>query len=345
VIALSWVLIPVPFAQPGPQRAASVVSLAVLIGAVMLIPLRWFVRLGGREPAWELRLAKTEMALIANRTRRDRGSVPPSRIRDVIRRIELLRTPEKAELCGLMVAEMYDLLAGAESWNEAGRRSIRIDELCREMWPGEMPAPEYDHDEATFRWHLYRAFGMMMEIGALHRSQGSRRAFCGLMTSLEDFRRPDTAAFIDAVRQSGERWLAGPARGRPWIVSFDFEALGPHGLDEIKRVWPRDAAMWGAILDDGDRRAIKDDLARRSAAVAPNREPAPEPAAAPDAEQSTDPATPCGPEPSNETAAALDPETAAASDAESAVPVPETAAEPSTAPDQGPIPVPANEAG
>ena len=278
VIALSWVLIPVPLSQPGPQRAASVVGLAVLIGAVMLIPLRWFVRLGGRDPTWELRRAKVETAQIANRLRRDVGSIPPSRIRDVILRVELLRRPYRAELIDLMVAELRDLLAGAESWTEAGRRSIRIDELCRELWPGEMPDPEYDSDEATFRWHLYRAFGRMMEIGALDRSHGVRRDFCGLLDSLEEYCRPDTQAFIDAVRQSAQRWLAAPARGRPWIWSFDFEALGPQGLDQVKRIWPRDAVMWGATLDAGDRRAIKEDLARRSAATEPAAEPAAEPA-------------------------------------------------------------------
>ena len=268
VIALSWVLISVPFSQPSPQRGPLIVGLAVLIGAVMLIPLRWFVRLGGREPTWELRRAKIEMAQIANRLRRDRGSVPPGRIRAAIARVELLRTPAKSELCDLMVAELSDLLNGAESWNEAGRRSIRIDELCRGLWPGEMPDPQCDPAEATFRWHLYRAFGRMMEIGALDYSPRSDRDFYGLLGSLEVFRRPDTASFIDAVRQSAERWLAGPEYGRPWIASFDFEALGPQGLDEVKRIWPRDAVLWGAHLDYDDCRAIEEDLARRSATAA-----------------------------------------------------------------------------
>jgi hypothetical protein len=188
----------------------------------------------------------------------------------VILRVELLRTPDIAELSDLMIAELSDLLAGVESWNEAGRRSIRIDEICRELWPGEMPTPECDCDEATFRWHLYRAFGRMIDIGSLDRSRDLRRDFCGLLGSLEDYCRPDTQVFIDAVRQSAERWLAGPARGRPWIASFDFDALGPDGLDQVKRIWPRDAVMWGATLDAGDRTAIKEDLARRSAATEPH---------------------------------------------------------------------------
>jgi hypothetical protein len=301
VIALSWVLIPIPFSQPDSQRGASIVGLAVLIGAVMLIPLQWFVRLGGREPVWELRRAKVEMAQIANKIRRDRGSVPPGRIQDVISRVELLRTPAKSQLCNLMVAELTDLLNGAESWNEAGRRSIRIDELCREQWPGEMPDPECDPDEATFRWHLYRTFGHMMEIGAQDRTLGSRRDFCGLEGSLEKFRRPDTSAFIDAVRQSAQRWLDGPAHGWPWIASFDFEALGPQGLAEVKRIWPRDAVLWGAHLDAADSRALEEDLARRSSAAAPVPKHSPEPAVGLDDEV----LGPCDPEPSIEPKAEL----------------------------------------
>jgi hypothetical protein len=272
VIALSWVLIPVAFSQPGSDRAATIVGLAALIGAVMLIPVRWFVRLGGRIQAWELRRAKVEMAQLANRIRRDRGSVPATRIRDAIVRIETMRTSETSELCGLMAAELSDLLAGTESWNEAGRRSIRIDALARRLWPDDMPPPDFDLNEATFRWHLYRTFGQMMELGALDPSGGSKCAFRKLRDSIEEFRRPDTSRFIDAAQQSADRWLASPA-GRPWVASFDFEALGPDGLDEIRKIWGRDAAMWGADLDNDDRGAIKQDLARRAVSSAEASEP------------------------------------------------------------------------
>ena len=49
VIVLTWLLIPAAFSQPGPQRAATTLALTVLVGALILIPLRWFVRMGGRE--------------------------------------------------------------------------------------------------------------------------------------------------------------------------------------------------------------------------------------------------------------------------------------------------------
>lgn len=277
VIALSWVLIPAAFSQPGPQRGETILGLAGLIGAVILIPVRWFVRLGGLQPAWELRRAKVDVARLANRIRRDRGAVPPGRLKDLIDRIKVLRTPETAELCDLMVAELNDLIAGAESWNEAGRRAIRIDEIGRYLWPDEMPEPDYDTDEATFRWRLYRTFGRMMEVGGRDAAPSAREEFRRLAASLNEFRRPDTQAFIDAVRQSADRWLAEPSASAPWIASFDFDALGPDGLAEIRRIWKRDAVLWGAQLDEGDRRAIAQDLAGRTGSTAQAAESSPAP--------------------------------------------------------------------
>ena len=268
VIALSWVLIPATFSQPGEQRAATVLGMAGLIGAVMLIPVRWFVRLGGLEPAWEMRRAKIEVTQLASRVRRSPGSVTALRFQDAADRVTALRTPENSELCDLLLAELADLRAGAESWNEAGRRSIRIDELCRRFWPEDVPPPDFDPDEATFRWHLYRTFGRMMEIAGEEDSRTARAEFRNLLNSLEGFRRPDTYRLIDAIMQSADRWLLTPVGGGAWISSFQFEALGPDGLEEIKKIWGRDAAMWGADLDDHDRDALRVDLARRAAAAA-----------------------------------------------------------------------------
>jgi len=264
VIALSWALIPLALSQPEWFRGAAVLSLAALIGALMLLPLRWFVRLGGREPAWDLRQARVEAARLANKVRREPGSVSLGRLQLALNRISALRTSQTSELCDLLVAELDDLMAGSESWNEAGRRSIRIAELSRELWSGRVPPPDFDPDEATFRWRLYRAFGEMMEIGMLDLTLESRASFVELMSSLEDFRRPDTSAFIDDVEKSAELWLARWPVRPPWIAPFDFGILGPNGLDEVREIWGRDAALWGAHLDDVDRLAIKEDLARRA---------------------------------------------------------------------------------
>jgi len=269
VMALAWVLIPVASSQSGPQRGPTILGLVALVGALMLVPVRWFVRIGGREPTWELRRAKIETTQLANRVRRDRASVAPVKLTDAIDRIEALRTPETAEFCDLIVAELQDLLRGAESWNEAGRRAIRVDELSREMWPGAMPPPDHDPSEATFRWRMYRTFGELMQAGVAGRTPVSRKEFRRLLKVLDGFRRPDTAAFIDDVKRSANGWLAKSAAEKPWIEGLDFSALGPNGLDEVKQIWGRDAALWGAELDDADRRAIEDDLARPAESAQP----------------------------------------------------------------------------
>jgi hypothetical protein len=286
VMALSWLLIPVTFSQTAPTRLTSVLGLAALIVALMLVPVRWFVRLGGREPAWELRRAKIELSQLANKLRLSPGSVPAERLTDVGGRIKALRTSDNCELCDLMAAAIDDLTTGSENWNEAGRRSIRIDELSRELWPGEMPAPEFDREEATFRWLLYRDFGRMIDIGNAVATPDSKAELRRLAGSLESYRREDTAAFIDDVQRSARAW-AGRSGGlrRRWIASFDFSALGPNGPDEVRELWGRDAALWGARFDAADLQALADDMARRSAVTPPKPEgPASAPTEAAEAE-------------------------------------------------------------
>jgi hypothetical protein len=203
---------------------------------------------------------------LSNRIRRDAGSVPPDRLRALIERIDEACIPETAELCDLLKAEVQDVLAGTESWNEAGRRTIRIDELCRGLWPDDMPPPDFEAGEATFRWRLYRTFGQLMETGVATPEPAARAEFVRLLGSLDRFRRPDTRAFIRDIRRSANRWLAKQASQQPWVEAFDFSVLGPHVLEDVKRIWSRDAALWGAELEEDDRLALQADLTRRASA-------------------------------------------------------------------------------
>jgi hypothetical protein len=263
VIALAWGLIPAAFSGPAPQRTTVILGLAGLIGSLMLLPLGWLMKIGGREQAWELRRAKLEVTQLANKVRRDPRSVAPVRLQDAIDRIQALRTPASAELCDLIVSELQDLIRGSESWNEAGRRTIRIDQLSRELWPGAVPPPDFDPDEATFRWKMYRTFGEMMDIGVLELPPSKRDEFQRLASDMDRYRRPDTEAFIADIRHSADKWLTEATERRPWIQAFDFSVLGPNGLDEVKQMWGRDATLWGAELAEEDRLAIEQDLARR----------------------------------------------------------------------------------
>jgi hypothetical protein len=263
VIALCWALIWAAFSAPAPERTATLVGLAALTGALMLVPVRWFVRVAGRDPTWELRRLRVEVTRMTNVVRRGAGSVPPDQLRDLIDRLDRAYAPETAELCNLLAAEVQDVLASSESWNEAGRRTIRIDELCRGFWPDDMPPPDFEAGEATFRWRLYRAFGQLMDAGVATAGAEERDEFVRLLGSLDGFRRPDTRDLIRDIRRSGNRWVAEHTSERPWIEAFDFSVLGPHGIEEVGQMWGRDSALWGAELDEDDHKALADDVARR----------------------------------------------------------------------------------
>jgi hypothetical protein len=267
VIALAWVLIPVAFAESPAERAATTLGLAALIGALMLVPVRWFVQIGGRDPIWEARRGRVEATQLTNELRRDPSSVTVDGSSRLIARLERSRSPETAELCDLLAAEVEDVLAGSELWNEAGRRTIRIDELCRRLWPDDMPLPDFSPAEATFRWHLYRTFGELMDLGAANPEPAAQRDLRRLLRSLSRFRRSDTRAFIHDVRFSALGWLAQQPSGRRWMEGYDFSVLGPGGIDKVKALWAHDSALWGAELDEDDRLALQGDRSRRRSRV------------------------------------------------------------------------------
>jgi hypothetical protein len=104
----------------------------------------------------------------------------------------------------------------------------------------------------------------MIEIGSSQQTADALDAFDKLRTSLDAYRTSDTYRFIDAVQQSADRWLAWSVPGTRWIESFDFAALGPDALVEVRLLWGREAALWGAHLDDEDWAALDQDRARRA---------------------------------------------------------------------------------
>jgi len=263
VVALTWLLVPATFSQESSDRPMIVVGMVGLAIALVFIPVRWLVRFGGRERSWELRSARLEVARIANRLRRDPETVTQVRIDELTDRLRLLRSPASRELCDLLLAQLDDLCAGSESWNEAGRRSIRLHELSRDLWPEDVPRPDHEPDEATFRWRLYRLFGRLIEAGTAPRTRATRQEVERLLAALEEFRRADTEAFVEGVRDSACRWLKGWPKHGPWIEGYDFRALGENGPTEVRELWGRDAALWGAHLDEEDTSALELDLARR----------------------------------------------------------------------------------
>jgi hypothetical protein len=265
VAILAWVLISVAASEQTTDRAFSIVGLGGLIGALMLIPTGWFVRLTGRRPTWQLRGVRVEVTQAANKLRHDPAAVSEEQLRALLSRINGCRTPATAELCDLLTAELEDVVARKESWNEAGRRAIRTDELCRKFWGADVPPPDFSREEATFRWRLYRTFGDLMERGTPNADRPVRVEFVYLLRALGGYRRSDTSAFIHDVRVSALGWLADRTRERSWIEEFDFSPLGPNAVDELRIIWGRDSVFWGAELDEDDRLALEKDRARRAA--------------------------------------------------------------------------------
>jgi hypothetical protein len=265
VVALAWVLIVVASTEQATDRMISIVGLGGFIAALMLVPTGWFVHLAGRRPTWELRGVRVEVTQATNRLRHDPASVPKEQIGDLLARINRCRSPSTAELCDLLTAELEDVVARTESWNEAGRRAIRIDELCRQFWGAEVPSPDFSAEEATYRWRLYRTFGQLMERGVAHADRPVRTEFVSMLRMLGRYRRSDTAAFIHDVRRSALRWLADKSCDRSWIEEFDFTVLGPDAVEELRRIWGRDSALWGAELDDDDRLGLRVDREKRAA--------------------------------------------------------------------------------
>jgi hypothetical protein len=265
VVALAWVLIAVASTDNPTDRTVSIIGLGGFIGALMLVPTGWFTRLIGRQATWKLRGVRVEVTQATNRLRRDPASVSQEQINDLFGRINGCRSPSTAELCDLLTAEIQDVVARTESWNEAGRRAIRIDELCRQFWGRDVPPPDFSAEEATYRWRLYRTFGLLIERGVPEADRPVRTEFVYLLRALGGYRRSDTSAFIHDVRRSALRWLADGSCDRPWIEQFDFTVLGPGAVGELRRIWGRDSVLWGAELDADDRLALQKDRAGRAA--------------------------------------------------------------------------------
>ena len=264
VVALAWALIVVADNDQSSDRSFSIVALGVFIAALMLVPTGWFERIAGRTPSWALRGVRVEVSQLTNRMRHDSASVTPEQVRGLLARMDRCRTAATAELCDLLTAEVEDVAARTESWNEAGRRTIRIDELSRGLWGSEVPPPDFDREEATYRWRLYRTFGDLMERGVAHADRPLRVEFVYLLRALGRYRRSDTSAFIGDVRRSALRWLSDKSGDNSWIQAFDFSVLGPNAVDEMRRIWGRDSVLWGAELDADDRAALEKDRARRA---------------------------------------------------------------------------------
>ena len=240
------------WAVPGSSQRVIVVLIAA---ALIFLPVRWLLRLGGIEPRWELRALQDAAGELANRyptSPRSEEFVRP--MRRLIVRMEAIRAPELVEMRDLLVVDYLNTIEGVHHFADLGLRAIREHQIECEIFGPQARRTELDSTEATFRWHLYRAFGDMIDAGAARDPEYVARME-ELVKELEQYRRSGTEEFVDALRSSAEQWLASPSAGS-W-ADGGVRSLGPAVEQSYIETWPRKSIFWGAALDDRDADALK----------------------------------------------------------------------------------------
>jgi hypothetical protein len=248
--------------QPGsPSLVLLPLGLAVI--GLAVVPMSWVLRAGGLAPIWEIR----QVYRAASR-QKGRGPTPlPAEIAAAQRRyrdrLEYLKAPATSEWINLMVADIDDWISSRYWLVDVGRRLIRLHEIDLEMLGAEAPAAERSPEEATFLWLLYRIFARMYDWGGAPRSPDTDDDFRSLAAQLDQFRRPDTEAFIDGIQASAHAWAASGLEAQ-WGRADGITGLGPDIDAEYWRLWPNLRVIWGAELDEDDRRELASSLRKRA---------------------------------------------------------------------------------
>jgi hypothetical protein len=235
-------------------RTLAGVAIATVAIALVLVPIRWVIRVGGIEPKWELRALQDAAGELANRyptPPRPAEFVQP--MKRLVGRMNAIRAPEIAEMRDLLVADFSDSIVGLHHFPDPGLRTIRVHQLECEIFGAQARRAELDPAEATFRWHLYRTFGDMIDAGAAREPEYLAR-MGELIEELEQYRRPHTEAFIDALQVSAREWLVSRTQA-PWAEGGAL-SLGPTIERPFREIWPRKSILWGAELDDRDISAL-----------------------------------------------------------------------------------------
>lgn len=224
-------------------------AVAFVVVVLFLFPERWLLRIGGREPKWELRALQDAAGELTR-------SYPPPRRREfvlpmerLIGRMKAITEPEIAEMRDLLVADFSDSLVGTHHFSDLGLRAVRIHQIEVEVFGPDARRAELDPAEATFRWHLYRTFGDMIDCGAAREPHYLAR-MTELIEELEQYRRPDTEVFVDALQSSARDWLNSETPAS-WPVDGVL-SLGPTVEESFWRLWPRKSVFWGTDLDERD---------------------------------------------------------------------------------------------
>ena len=153
-------------------------------------------------------------------------------------------------------------MQGVDGWlrldSDGGRRtykSTRSRTNSTAIWRGRPKSA----DEATFRWHLIRTFGEMIEIGTEDVGSDRLERFRDIAAQLETYRRPDTDRLIELIRSSARSWMSGPGEGA-WTPNAGGHAVGPDVNAEFDRLLPTWSSVYCARLDAADH-ALLENLA------------------------------------------------------------------------------------
>ncbi len=204
--------------------------LGLTVVGLVILPTAWILRAGGLEPAWEIR--RTFEAAWQLRFHEGMPLSPSTvaALRKFKVRLGSLRTPEMSELVDLMIADIDDWIKGGYWPLGQALRLIRRHEIEVELLGPEAPLAQRSPEEATFLWHVFRLYARMLDAGAAPRSAEVDCVFQGYLDGLDQFRRPDTHAFIDAVHASARAWLGSGPEAGPWPPASGIAGFAP-GMD------------------------------------------------------------------------------------------------------------------
>jgi hypothetical protein len=232
-------------------RTLAGVAIATVAIALVLVPIRWVVGVGGIEPKWELRALQDAAGELTRRC--STLPKPPEFQQSMARlvgRMKAVKSPELAEMRDLLVADFSDSIVGLHHFNDLGLRAIRMHQIECKLFGPQARRGELDPAEATSRWRLYRTVGDMIDCGSAAREPEHLARLRQLIEELGEYRRPHTEELIDALQGSAREWLASGTPD-PW-PDGGVLSLGPTVERSYGELWPRYSVFWGAQLDDRD---------------------------------------------------------------------------------------------
>ena len=228
--------------------------------ALMLTPTSWLVRLGGLERTWEIRRTYDAAWHLRYTEPMPLSSSTLATMTKARSRLRSMRTAGTAEWIDIMVADIDDWIRGGYWPLGEALRLIRRHEIDVERLGLEAPPARLSPEEAKFRWHLFRLYARMLDAGNAPRSQQVDLIFEQFANELDQFRRPDTTSFIDAVQVSARSWLRSSAEAGPWPAASGLVGFEPGADTPDRALWPSLHILWGAQLDEDDRRELATSL-------------------------------------------------------------------------------------